>query len=184
MPVYHSNFKKTEYKKACNLSLIPILNKKEPCMDLKLIKECSEQVDIIDESIFYFRPNSFFNNFKLESDGDKILVYTSVFIAKCLNSLNDHRSDLKKCKEILNNLVAECEWGFSLKTHFLNSFLTNIQDEAIELSKYLKLVREQTASRLFYLLFESPGCELDVKYWFGFYRVKFLGFEMQQVKRF
>lgn len=184
MPVYHSNFKNNNYKKACNLSLIPILSKKEPCMDFKLIKECSDQVDIIDESIFYFRANSFFSNFKLESDGDKVLVYISVFISKCLNSWNDHKSDLKKCKEIMNNLITECEWGFTLKNHFLNSFLTNTPEEAVELVKYLKTVREQTAFRLYYLLFESPGCELDLKYWFGFYRVKFLGFEMPQIKRY
>mmetsp|Transcript_29085 Transcript_29085/g.30216 ORF Transcript_29085/g.30216 Transcript_29085/m.30216 type:complete len:186 (-) Transcript_29085:103-660(-) len=183
MPSYHSILGDNYYNKACDLTLIPFNTGKKPLLDYKLIKAKDSKVDILDEALTYFRANVLFKNFPIKSDGDKIIVYTSVFLSKCLSVVADVYSDPKKSKELLTNLITECEWSPSLKSHFLNSIITLNQNEVVTLQKYLKSVREETVSRLYYILFESPGSELDLKYWVGYSKKSFLGFEMPQYKK-
>lgn len=184
MPSYHTVFTETTYNKACDFALVPFKQSKEPNLDYKLIKSKDSKIDIIDECLTYFRANILFKNFSIKSDADKIIVYLTVFISKCLSTISDTYQDPKKSKELLQNLITECEWSPTLKTHFLNTILIINQNEVIDLSKYLKSLREETVYRLYYLLFQAPGSNLDLKFWIGYSRKLFLGYEMPQTKRF
>lgn len=183
MPSYHSSFH-GGYQKACDLSLIAFENKGKPNLDGKLIKAKDKSIDIIDEAIAFFRANVLFKSFSIKTDGDKTLVYLEVFIAKILSSIENVYTDKKKSKELMYNLISECEWGPNVKNHFLNTILEIKQNEVAELSSYLKSIREETVNRMFYLLFEAPGCTLDIKYWMAYSRKSFLGYKMPQVKKF
>lgn len=43
-----------------------------------------EEKDIVDEAITLFRATIMFKNFKPEGPADKLIVYLTVFIQKCL----------------------------------------------------------------------------------------------------
>ena len=89
MPSYHSKFNQKETTKAWG---IPIMDftPKTPTLDYtKLNVPLSEiELDIIDEGIIYFRANVLFKNFSIDGDADKLLVYITVFIQKCLEKAN------------------------------------------------------------------------------------------------
>ena len=184
MPTYHSVFKQNSYNKACDFPLIPFHNGKKPDLDPKKLKKLDPSIDIVDEAIMYFRANVLFKNFKIQSDADKTIIYLMVFISKCLSSIYDIYTDSKKCKEILNNLIVECSWAESMKSHFLNTILNINQEQIEDLKKYLKTLREETVNRLYYILFQNEGCELYIKYWMGFAKLNFLGYEMPQIKKY
>ena len=184
MPSYHSLFNKKYYNKACDFPLIPFTQGKKPLLDYKLLKNENKNIDIIDEVLLYFRANILFKSYKIKSDADKIIVYLSVFLCKCLSVLEDCHEDPKKSKDILKNLISECGWNSNSKTHFLNTIVTVKSNESSELSSYLKSLREETVARLYSYLFELPGSNLDMKYWMGYSKKLFLGYEMPQVKRY
>lgn len=184
MPSYHSLIKETNnFPKACDVVLIPFSKEKQPNLDYKSFKN-SNNFDIIDEAIAYFRANVLFKSFSIKVDSDKLIVYLSVFISKCLNVIAESYNDIKKSKELLRQLILECEWSSNLKSHFLNSIITLTPNEIPELQKYLKGLREETIFRLNYILFDSPGAGLDIKYWIGYHKKLFLGYEMPQVKKY
>lgn len=43
--------------------------------------------DIIDESLFYFRPNVFLKSFEIKSSSDRVLIYLTLYIIECLKKL-------------------------------------------------------------------------------------------------
>ena len=92
MPSYHSVFNKLEnLKKLCGIPVFDFKEKKTPTLDHTKLKVDLKQIelDIIDEAIIYFRANVLFKNFNIEGDADKLLVYITVFIQKCLEKAND-----------------------------------------------------------------------------------------------
>ena len=100
MPSYHSVFNKKEnLKKLCGIPVFEFKEKKTPTLDHTKLKVDLKQIelDIIDEAIIYFRANVLFKNFNIEGDADKLLVYITVFIQKCLEKANDPNQ--QKAKE-------------------------------------------------------------------------------------
>lgn len=184
MPAFHSLFTNTNNQKACDFPLIPFQTGKNPILDPKLIRSLDKSIDIIDEAIVYFRANVLFKNFSIKTEGDKVLLYITVFISKCLETMYNNQSNIKKAKEMLNGLVSEAEWSPSLKTHFLNSVLVMNPNETVDLQKYLKSLRQETVSRLMNLWIDSENPSIDLKFWFSYTKKKFLGYEMPLVKKY
>ena len=92
MPSYHSVFNKADIKqKYCGIPVFEFKEKKTPTLDSTKLKVDLKQIelDIIDEAIIYFRANVLFKNFNIEGDADKLLVYITVFIQKCLEKASD-----------------------------------------------------------------------------------------------
>lgn len=52
-----------------------------------LDEQVVDERDIIDEAIFYFRPNVFFQQYDIQSNSDRILVYLTLYIIECLKKL-------------------------------------------------------------------------------------------------
>ena len=44
-------------------------------------------MDIIDESLFYFKPNVFFKTYEIQSNSDRVLIYLTLYITECLKRL-------------------------------------------------------------------------------------------------
>ena len=99
MPSYHSVFNKIETQKFCGIPALDFKKDKTPSLDPTKLSTAikDNQLDIIDEALIYFRINVLFKNFNIEGDADKLLVYITVFIQKCLEKGND--PDVKKAKE-------------------------------------------------------------------------------------
>lgn len=47
----------------------------------------AEQLDIIDETLFYFKPNVFFKAYEIQSNADRVLIYLTLYVIECLKRL-------------------------------------------------------------------------------------------------
>ena len=106
MPSYHSVFNKKDVsEKFCGIPAFEFKEKKTPTLDATKLKVDINQIelDIIDEAIIYFRANVLFKNFNIDGDADKLLVYITVFIQKCLETQTILRNK-KLMKSILNQV--------------------------------------------------------------------------------
>ena len=83
MPSYHSKFNDSPHKSIGGTMIIPFnTDFRGPSLP------CTEKEDIVDESIEYFRANSFFKNFEIKGDADRLLIYGMLFVQHCLSQLS------------------------------------------------------------------------------------------------
>lgn len=185
MPAYNSIFIEEKYSTLCGMPVMNYFTGKVPNLDTSLLKNPNVkelEFDIIDESIMYFRANVLFKNFPIKSDADKLLIYISVFISKCLEYAAAAGNDYDKAKNYLKNLIDDAEWTPNLKSHFLNNLLNVQQNEVNDLQSYLKSIRKETVMRLIYILYDSESKTIDLKYWLGYAKRKFLGYDFPTTK--
>jgi actin related protein 2/3 complex, subunit 3 len=43
--------------------------------------------DIVDEAIYFYRPNCFFRNFEINGGADRVLIYLLLFVQECIVQL-------------------------------------------------------------------------------------------------
>lgn len=200
MPSYHSilNHDINSIPISCGFPLISFELNKQPILDFKKIKEKSINVDILDEALTYYRLNILFKNYPLKSEADKIIVYATVFLSKCLEIFHSNYNDAKKTKDALKELIIEAEWSPNYKTHFLNGILINSssnknnvnsnsnsysQSEVSSLQKYLKQIRTELVFRLNCILFDNENALNKNKFWLSYSKKKFLGYEMPMTNK-
>jgi actin related protein 2/3 complex subunit 3 len=183
MPSYHSVFNPNSYSSACGFPLVDFKVNKIPDLDPTKLKQPLKEMDldIIDESLIYFRANILFKNYPIKGDADKILVYASVFISKCLEVA--YNQDIDKGKALMKSLVDDCEWSPNYKAHFLNTIVSVKANEINDLQAYLKTIRKEIVLRLMYILYDSDYKTLDLKYWLGFAKKKFMGYDMPTIRK-
>jgi len=183
MPSYHSVFNDINYSTSCGIPLIEFKSNKLPDMDSAKLKLSLSEIDldIIDEGLIYFRANVLFKNFPIKGDADKLLVYITVFIQKCLEAADNQEQE--KAKVLMKNLIDECEWTPNYKSHFLNNLLNIKNNEVNDLQSYLRAVRKEIVLRLQYILYDSDCKTLDLKFWLGFSKKRFMGYDMPTIKK-
>merc|ERR1739848_678321 len=64
---------------------MPLKNPKGIKGNAPLARE--DENDIIDDIIYYFRPNVFFASYDIDSDVDRTYVYGTLYLAECLKKL-------------------------------------------------------------------------------------------------
>lgn len=182
MPSYHSIFNKMNYDKLCGIPVMPFVAKKTPTLNYEDINIPLDKnpLDIIDEAIIYFRVNVLFKNYMILGDSDRLLVYITVFIQKSLEAANN--PDIVKAKGNMKALIDNCEFVPSYKAHFMNNLIILEQTEVAPLQQYLKKIRKEVVERMQHLLYESDTTKLDIKYWLGMGKKKFMGYEMLSKK--
>lgn len=184
MPSYHSKFNGLETPKAWGIPIMDFKTDKTPTLDYtKLTVPINEmELDIIDEGIIYFRANVLFKNFSIDGDADKLLVYITVFIQKCLEKANN--SDPNVAKTNIKALIDGCEY-IPKTENFFNILTTQNQNaqELVQLQKYLKSIRKEVVQRLIHLLFDDPKTSMDLPFWLGLGKKKFMGYDMQILKK-
>ena len=77
---YHSKFNEGQVELACGFPMLPITAKDGYNADQKTH-------DIVDEAICQFRANILFKNYKVQGPGDKVIVYLTAFIQKCMEQM-------------------------------------------------------------------------------------------------
>ena len=174
MPAIHTKIDATEYNSACSVPLLPFNRDQTIPIDATRLDTKPKEVDIIEESIIYLRVNVFFKNYPILSDSCKLLVYITVFAQKCLETF---AKDQVAAKKEIYKLIDSCEWSADDKKHFFNNLIKKDGKEE-ELAEYLKEVREETAKRLLFILYELPESSLFAKFWASFGKRKFMGYEM------
>lgn len=128
--------------------------------------------DIIDETIGYFKANIFFKNYEIKSEGDRTLIYITLYITECLKKLQRCKNKNDAQKEMytlaLKNFPIPGENGFPLNAMFTTP--ANRSDEDT-MRQYLQQIRQETGLRMCEKVFEN---DKPSKWWLCFVKRKFM----------
>ncbi|CCH62930.1 hypothetical protein TBLA_0I02740 [Henningerozyma blattae CBS 6284] len=172
MPAYHSTFlvDPNNDRMVGNFAIMPLNTKyRGPAYP------ANSDYDIVDECLDLFRANSFFKNFEIKNQADRVLIYGILFINECLAHLKPNTS-MNEAIKILTNVALD---DFSLPGtpgFPLNAvYSVPIQDHnSMELLKsYIQQLRQELSMRLLNRLYADTQ-ERPSKYWLGFTRRRFM----------
>ena len=194
MPAYHSSFGSGKDRLG-NMALLPIkTTSRGPAACLPV----SEEADIIDEALYYFKANVFFRTYEIKSDADRVLIYLTLYIQDCLKKLQkcSNKSQGKSSKTIvkISHMVFDVSFDFfkgqqemySLaiarfdipgETGFpLNGVYAKPRtpEEADLLRQYFLQLRHETGSRLCDRVFDSSPDGRPSKWWTCFAKRRFM----------
>ncbi|CAF4590229.1 unnamed protein product, partial [Rotaria socialis] len=93
---YHSSFANSKFRLG-NMALLPIRTRYSGPAS---VETSTENEDIIDEALKYFRANIFFRNYDIKHDADRTLIYLTLYIAECLRRLQKCQSRIQAQKEL------------------------------------------------------------------------------------
>lgn len=171
MPAYHSTFlgEDSDSRVIGSMALLPIHTSfRGPAYPP------SQDYDIIEEVLDLFRANSFFKNFEIKGNSDRLLIYGILFISDCLSKLS-LKTNLKASVRILNNLSLD---NFSLPGDVsfpLNNLYQppKTKNDADLLRSYLQQFRQELADRLLKRIF-ADNDEIPSKHWLAFTKRRFM----------
>ena len=86
---YHSKFNGQEGEKACEVTLYPFEQKGA------YVVGQPEAHDIVDEAIYQYRANIMFKSYRVQGDGDKVVIYLTSFIQCVLDHMRDNQDKAK-----------------------------------------------------------------------------------------
>ena len=102
MPAYHSSFGSGN-ERIGNLALLPIkTTQRGPAACLPP----SQEADIIDEALYYFKANVFFRTYEIKSESDRVLIYLTLYITECLKKLQKCSSKNQGQQEMYSLAIA------------------------------------------------------------------------------
>ncbi|KAF5282673.1 hypothetical protein FQA39_LY17533 [Lamprigera yunnana] len=82
MPAYHSNFLETQ-QIIGNTAILPFKTQYRGPAPI----QASQDGDIIDEAMYYFKANVFFRTYEIKSEADRLLIYITLYVTECLKKL-------------------------------------------------------------------------------------------------
>jgi len=169
MPAYHSRFTKCDTKLA-NMAVLPLRTQfRGPAP-----RDESNEGDVIDEAMSYFKANIFFKNFDIKNDSDRTLIYITLYISECLRVLAKSPSKIQASKDL--DGLANGRFDIPGDSGFpLNSMYAKPKDarEAEELRAYIKQMRLETGLRVAAKVYEQGG-EKPSKWWMCFAKRRFM----------
>lgn len=123
MPSYHS--KLISEKSVGNIALLPFRTKfRGPIQSYSVANGGTEgtesALDIVDEALFYFKPNVFFKTYEIQSNSDRVLIYLTLYIIECLKRLQRLNSKEGAFQEM--HALAISRFDIPGLWHFLKSF--------------------------------------------------------------
>ncbi len=171
---YHSSFCKAQAELACGFPVLPLKGSSSgPAA------RSDDPIDVVDEAITLFRSTIMFKNFKPEGPADKVIVYLTVFIQKCLldiqrKSIACSRQD---AQSIVDLLVKEAVPATTDAKFFMRQLglLTQPKGNAEEdkFRKYVTQLKSECARRLLDTIYDNDA--MDLKFWLQFGKKPFLG---------
>ena len=169
---YHSKLNNEQPESACGFPLLPIQQKDAYNADVSTH-------DCVDEAIAMFRANILFKNYKIGGAGDKIMVFLTAFIQKCLEQMfrfPDQERATRVCDMIIKDpqaLDVGSDKFFLNKLGLLTPNANGMEQK--KLKDYLKKAMEECAKRLLECLYRPNEGDLNRKYWIGLAKKPFLG---------
>uniref|UniRef100_A0A914W4D0 Actin-related protein 2/3 complex subunit 3 n=1 Tax=Plectus sambesii TaxID=2011161 RepID=A0A914W4D0_9BILA len=168
MPAYHSQY--TDVKMHVgNMALLPLRTQfKGPAPK-------ADGEDIIDEALFYFKPNIFFREYEIKGAADRTLIYLTFYISECLRKLQKCASKNQGLKDmhtlaLSQQLPIPGEQGFPLNSMYKPP--AGRQDEDT-MRAYLLQLRQETGMRLCEKVFD-PQTDKPLKWWLCFAKKRFM----------
>jgi len=169
MPVYHSKFNDAQVQVVAGLAILPIkTNARGPAPPAN-----ADQEDIVDEIIDFFRANVLFNSFEIKGPADRVLVYGTLFLHKCLvevEKARDKQSGLRSLTELgtTTNFSIPGDSSFPLTGMFPSP---GGRTEVDTVRLYFKQLRGAIATRLADRIFDG---DMKNKWWMMFSKRKFM----------
>ncbi|KAK9711338.1 subunit of the Arp2/3 complex [Basidiobolus ranarum] len=171
MPAYHSNLNESEFRSLGNMAMLPIRTKfRGPAPSLA----DPNSEDIVEEALNLFRANSFFRNFEIKGNADRVLIYLILYISDCLGKLTNQPSKLEANKILqtsaLSHFALPGEPSFPLNAMYHAPADRGEQDL---LRQYLTQLRQELATRLLERIYGNEN--VPSKWWMCFLKRKFMG---------
>eukprot|EP00397_Hematodinium_sp_SG-2012_P043629 GEMP01048538.1.p1 GENE.GEMP01048538.1~~GEMP01048538.1.p1 ORF type:complete len:139 (-),score=22.13 GEMP01048538.1:1171-1587(-) len=132
--MYHSKFNDGD------LMRLPLRKCCVPGPELRVQSE-----DIIDEAIDSFRINIYFKNFEVRGGADKILMYLTLWIQRCISEAEQCQNEIS-AKRRLQNLAYSL--GGPHTTDFPPALAPFNYDADPDIAEYLRQLRMETWARL------------------------------------
>ena len=102
MPAYHSSFGSGQ-ERLGNMALLAIkTSHRGPAACLP----ASQEADIIDEALYYFKANVFFRTYEIKSESDRVLIYLTLYITECLKKLQKCSNKNQGLQEMYSLAIA------------------------------------------------------------------------------
>jgi len=165
MPAYHSSL--SSPVSIANMAMLPLRTR------VKGPAPKTDENDIIDETIGYFKANIFFRNYEIKSEADRTLIYITLYISECLKKLQRVQSKNAAVKEMINLSIQPFDMPGD--PHFpLNNMYQRPKDrmEADKMKGYMTQLRQETGLRLTEKVLTEDG-KLS-KWWGCFCKRKFM----------
>ncbi|KAF3766163.1 ARP2/3 complex, 21 kDa p21-Arc subunit [Cryphonectria parasitica EP155] len=136
----------------------------------------SESYDVLDEVLSLFRANTFFRNFEIQGNADRLLIYGILFVSECLTKIKPS-ADVRTAGKDVMNLALDTNFAVPGDPAFpLNQMYEPPRDrqDAEQLRQYMSQVRQELATRLLARVY-ADGDEKPSKWWLSFTKRKFMG---------
>jgi len=175
MPVNHSSLNGWSGPVACGSALLPLHTKvKGPAASLP-----SDQQDIIDEALSFYRANVLFKNFQPQGAADLTLAYLTVYIGEVLRFCQKYKTKEEARKAITSISMSTT---FSIpgdKSFPFPGFFTNPANktDADAFKTYYRQLREECANRVLdvaYIQGQQAAEQTHNKWWMAFSKRKFM----------
>ena len=167
MTSYHSQFNSESNKLIGNLALLPLRTQyKGPAPK-------TDDQDIIDEALCYFKANVFFKSYEVKGSGDRVMIYLTLYISECLKKLQRCPNRIEAQKSLATLAVSSFDIpgdpGFPL-----SAFLTKPSNraEADQMRQYFTQLRQEMGQRLVEKVFYPD--EKPSKWWICFTKRRFM----------
>lgn len=132
--------------------------------------------DIIDDIIYYFRPNVFFASYAIDNNVDRTYVYGTLYLAECLKKIARCKTKKDASKEMFNMAVQNVAREMPGDPHFpLRVFFSepNSSKDKNDLTTYLTQMRQEIGSRIIEKCFDDETSGPS-KWWMMFNKYKFI----------
>ena len=154
MPVNHSSFTEWSGPVSCGCALLPLKTKVKgpaaPCP--------SDQPDIVDEALQFFRANVLFRNFQPQSPADLTLAYLTVYVGELLRAFSKCKTK-DEAKKAMTAVSMSTSFAIPGDKQFvLPGFFQQpaSRQEGDSFRNYFRQAREETAIRLVEVAYSTP----------------------------
>nr|XP_046912013.1 actin-related protein 2/3 complex subunit 3-like isoform X3 [Dermatophagoides farinae] len=190
MPSYHS--KLTSDRSVGNMALLPFRTKfRGPIISNQMTMmmngntngngngtitngQSEPPMDIIDETLFYFKPNVFFKTYEIQSNADRVLIYLTLYIIECLKKLQRLNTKEHAIAEMhalaISRFDIPGDPGFPLNSVYAKP---STAEEQELMRQYFLQLRQECGLRLAERVFETENGKPS-KWWLCFAKRKFM----------
>lgn len=171
---YHSSLNTFDGRVLCNMGIMPIKTRfKGPAQPLS----DPNALDIIDESLDFFKANLFFRNYEVQGVADRVLIYLTLYIQQALTKIatKDKGGAEKELYQLaIANFTIPGDGAFPL-----GGFVSNPASRADgdTIRQYFLQLRQETNVRLIARVY-AFGDREPSKWWTCFIKRKFLNMSL------
>ncbi|XP_071959223.1 actin-related protein 2/3 complex subunit 3-like isoform X2 [Antedon mediterranea] len=130
-------------------------------------------LDIIDETLQYFKSNVFFKQYEIKSSADRVLIYITLYITECLKRLQRISSKNNALKEMQTLAIENFDLPGDARFPLNALYQKPARSDQDTLRQYLTQIRQETGLRLVEKVID-PATDKPSKWWLCFIKRRFM----------